>query len=209
MTQADEFHHAEAPSYQRLLSYYKPKILLGLTATPERMDGKNVLEQFDDRTAAEMRLPEAIDKKLLSPFQYFAVSDSIDLSKLKWARGGYDKQELENVYTSNDIRVNGVITSLHKYVTDIEEVIGLGFCVSVLHAKYMADKFNSHGIASMAVLGESSSEDRNNAKRKLVSGEVKFLFTVDLYNEGIDIPEINTVLFLRPTESLTVFLQQL
>lgn len=205
----DEFHHAEAPSYRRLLEYYEPKILLGLTATPERMDGKNVLEYFDDRIAAEMRLPEAIDRKLLSPFQYFAVSDSIDLSKLKWTRGGYDKQELENVYTNNDIRINGVITSLNKYVTDIEEVIGLGFCVSVQHAKYMADKFNKSGIPSMAVLGESSSEDRSSAKRKLVSGEVKFLFTVDLYNEGIDIPEINTVLFLRPTESLTVFLQQL
>ncbi|MGH4049803.1 MAG: DUF3427 domain-containing protein [Clostridium sp.] len=205
----DEFHHAEAMSYRRLLEYYKPKILLGLTATPERMDGKNVLEYFDDRIAAEMRLPEAIDRKLLSPFQYFAVSDSIDLSKLKWTRGGYDKQELENVYTNNDIRVNGVITSLNKYVTDIDEVVGLGFCVSIQHAKYMADKFNKSGIPSMAVLGESSGEDRSNAKRKLVSGEVKFLFTVDLYNEGIDIPEINTVLFLRPTESLTVFLQQL
>jgi len=113
------------------------------------------------------------------------------------------------VYTNNDIRVNGVITSLNKYVTDIEEVIGLGFCVSVQHAKYMADRFNKNGIPSMAVLGESSNEDRSSAKRMLVTGEVKFLFTVDLYNEGIDIPEINTVLFLRPTESLTVFLQQL
>jgi superfamily II DNA or RNA helicase len=205
----DEFHHAEAPSYQKLLHYYEPKILLGLTATPERMDGKNVLECFDDRIAAEMRLPEAIDRKLLSSFQYFAVSDMIDLSKLKWTRGGYDKQELENVYTSNDIRIKSIISSLYKYVTDINEVIGLGFCVSVEHAKYMADRFNKHGIPSMAVLGESSSEDRNSAKRKLVTGDVKFLFTVDLYNEGIDIPEVNTVLFLRPTESLTVFLQQL
>lgn len=205
----DEFHHAEAPSYQKLLDYYEPKILLGLTATPERMDGKNVLERFDDRIAAEMRLPEAIDRKLLAPFQYFAVSDMIDLSNLKWTRGGYDKAELENVYTSNDIRVNGVISSLYKYVTDIKEVIGLGFCVSVEHAKYMAERFNKHGIPSMAVLGERSTEDRNSAKRKLVDGEVKFLFTVDLYNEGVDIPEVNTVLFLRPTESLTVFLQQL
>jgi superfamily II DNA or RNA helicase len=205
----DEFHHAEAPSYRKLLDYYEPKILLGLTATPERMDGKNVLERFDDRIAAEMRLPEAIDRKLLSPFQYFAVSDMIDLSKLKWTRGGYDKQELENVYTSNDLRVNGIISSLYKYITDIDEVVGLGFCVGIEHAKYMADKFNKSGIPSMALLGESSPEDRNSAKRKLVNGEVKFIFTVDLYNEGVDIPEVNTVLFLRPTESLTVFLQQL
>jgi superfamily II DNA or RNA helicase len=205
----DEFHHAEAPSYQRLLDYYNPKILLGLTATPERMDGKNVLERFDDRIAAEMRLPEAIDRKLLSPFQYFAVSDLIDLSQLTWTRGGYDKQQLEKVYTSNDIRVNQIIISLHKYVTDMEEVVGLGFCVSVEHANYMADRFNKNGIASIALTGESSDEERNSAKKRLVSGEIKFIFTVDLYNEGIDIPEVNTVLFLRPTESLTIFLQQL
>lgn len=206
----DEFHHAEAPSYQKLLDYYKPRILLGLTATPERMDGKNVLERFDDRIAAEMRLPEAIDRKLLSPFQYFAVSDTIDLSGLTWTRGGYDRNELEDVYINrDDIRVNYIIKSLYKYLTDINEVIGLGFCVSVEHAKYMADRFNKNGIPSIAVLGESSTEDRNSAKRKLVNGEVKFIFTVDLYNEGIDIPEVNTVLFLRPTESLTVFLQQL
>jgi superfamily II DNA or RNA helicase len=205
----DEFHHAEAPSYQKLLDYYNPKILLGLTATPERMDGKNVLERFDDRIAAEMRLPEAIDRKLLSPFQYFAVSDLVDLSQLTWTRGGYDKKQLEKVYTSNDIRVNQIITSLHKYVTDMEEVIGLGFCVSVEHANYMADRFNKNGIASIALTGESSDEERNTAKKRLVSGEIKFIFTVDLYNEGVDIPEVNTVLFLRPTESLTIFLQQL
>ncbi|MBL4934253.1 DUF3427 domain-containing protein [Clostridium sp. YIM B02515] len=205
----DEFHHAEAPSYQRLLDYYNPKILLGLTATPERMDGKNVLERFDDRIAAEMRLPEAIDRKLLSSFQYFAVSDLVDLSKLKWTRGGYDKQELEKVYTSNDIRVNQIITSLQKYVTDMNEIVGLGFCVGVEHAKYMADRFNKNSIASIALTGESSDEERSSAKKRLVSGEIKFIFTVDLYNEGVDIPEINTVLFLRPTESLTIFLQQL
>lgn len=205
----DEFHHVEAPSYKRLLDYYKPKILLGLTATPERMDGKNVLEHFDDRIAAEMRLPEAIDRKLLSPFQYFAVSDEVDLSQLKWTRGGYDRQELEKIYTSNDLRISQIIKSIYKYVTDIDEVIGLGFCVGVEHAKFMADKFNKSGISSIALTGKSSEEERNSAKKKLVSGEIKFIFTVDLYNEGVDIPEVNTVLFLRPTESLTIFLQQL
>jgi superfamily II DNA or RNA helicase len=205
----DEFHHAEAPSYTKLLDYYKPKILLGLTATPERMDGKDVLERFDGRMAAEMRLPEAIDRKLLSPFQYFAVSDSVNLLKLKWTRGGYDKAQLENVYTNNDLRVNQIITSVHKYVTDINSVIGLGFCVSVKHAQFMADRFTTARIPSLALHGESKTEERNDAKVKLVNGEIKFIFTVDLYNEGVDIPEVNTVLFLRPTESLTVFLQQL
>ena len=209
----DEFHHAAAPTYQKLLTYYQPRILLGLTATPERMDGKSVLDYFDNRIAAEIRLPEAIDRKLLCPFQYFGVTDTIDLSELKWVRGGYDKSELSNLYTLNrasaDRRANMIIISLAKYVTDIDDVKGLGFCVSVEHARYMADYFNEHGISSMYLVGTTSDEERFTAKQKLVSGEVRFIFVVDIYNEGVDIPEVNTVLFLRPTESLTVFLQQL
>lgn len=206
----DEFHHAEAPSYKMLLDYYKPRILLGLTATPERMDGKDVLERFDGRIAAELRLTEAIDRKLLCPFQYFAVSDTVDLSQVKWSRGGYDRTELEKIYiNSDDIRVKWIIQSLYKYTTDIDQVIGLGFCVSVEHAKFMAYKFNQYGIPSMTVSGETKAEERSSAISKLTSGEVKFIFCVDVYNEGVDIPEINTILFLRPTESLTIFLQQL
>lgn len=205
----DEFHHASAPSYQRLLSYYEPKILLGLTATPERADGKDVFEYFDDRISAEIRLPEAIDRKLLSPFQYFCVTDSVDLSKLKWSRKGYEIRELDNLYTNNDLRSNQIITSLNKYVTEMDRVIGLGFCAGVEHAEYMANYFNKNGISSLALHGKSSDEDRNDAKRKLVNGDIKFIFVVDIYNEGVDIPEVNTILFLRPTESLTVFLQQL
>ncbi|KSU81120.1 Helicase conserved C-terminal domain-containing protein [Fictibacillus enclensis] len=205
----DEFHHAAANSYQKLLAHYQPKVLLGLTATPERMDGKSILSYFDEVIAAEMRLTEAVDKKLLSPFQYFCVSDVVDLSKLKWSRKGYDVKELENVYTSNKMRSNQIIVSLHKYITDIEEVKGLGFCVSIEHAKYMAEFFNKSGIPSIALYGNTNQSERSSAQTRLVNGEIKFIFVVDLYNEGIDIPEINTVLFLRPTESLTVFLQQL
>jgi superfamily II DNA or RNA helicase len=209
----DEFHHAAAPTYQKLLTYYKPKILLGLTATPERMDGKPILEYFDNRIAAEIRLPEAIDRKLLCPFQYFGVTDTIDLNEMKWARGGYDKTELSNLYTLNraaaDRRANLIIASLVKYVTDINDVKGLGFCVSIEHAKYMAEYFTAHTIPSMYLVGTSPDEERYTAKQKLISGEVRFIFVVDIYNEGVDIPEVNTVLFLRPTESLTVFLQQL
>ncbi|MDU2265806.1 DUF3427 domain-containing protein [Clostridium celatum] len=205
----DEFHHAAAPSYQRLLSYYKPKVLLGLTATPERNDNKDIFKYFEDRISGEIRLPEAIDRKLLSPFQYFAVSDSVDLSKLKWQRKGYNISELDKVYTGNDIRVNNILTSLNKYITDINEVVGLGFCVSKEHAKFMAQRFNEAGIESLALTDESKKDDRNSAKEKLVNGELKFIFVVDIYNEGVDIPEVNTILFLRPTESLTVFLQQL
>lgn len=205
----DEFHHAAAPSYQKLLSYYKPKILLGLTATPERADNKDIFKYFEDRISGEIRLPEAIDRKLLSPFQYFAVSDSVDLSKLKWQRKGYNINDLDKVYTGNDLRANEIITALNKYVTDINEVIGLGFCVSKEHAKFMAKKFNEVGISSIALTDESKKDERADAKKRLENKEIRFIFVVDLYNEGVDIPAVNTILFLRPTESLTVFLQQL
>ena len=209
----DEFHHAAAPTYQKLLEYYQPQILLGLTATPERMDGKSILDYFGGRVAAEIRLPEAIDRKLLCPFQYFGVTDTADLSSLKWRTGGYDKAELSNLYAFSGMvaqrRADLVVSSILKYVTDIDEVKGLGFCVSIEHARFMADYFNTHGIPSMALTGDSSDEERNTVKQRLVSGEIRFIFVVDIYNEGVDIPEVNTVLFLRPTESLTVFLQQL
>ena len=209
----DEFHHAAASSYAKLLLHHQPKILLGLTATPERMDGKNILRYFDNRIAAEIRLPEAIDRKLLSPFQYFGISDEVDLSQLKWSRGGYDKSELSNLFTLNERtaerRAIHIIESVLKYTTDINEVKGLGFCVSIEHAKYMSDIFNENGINSIALIGDSARDIRDNAKQKLVNSEINFIFVVDIYNEGVDIPEVNTVLFLRPTESLTIFLQQL
>lgn len=209
----DEFHHAAAPTYQKLLAYYNPKILLGLTATPERMDGKSILPYFNNRIAAEIRLPEAIDRKLLCPFQYFGVTDTVDLDSLKWANGGYDKGELSRVYTASGYvaqqRADLVVRSLLKYVTDINDVKGLGFCVTIEHAEFMCKYFNEHGIPSMFLTGKSPDEERRDAKNQLVSGNVRFIFVVDIYNEGVDIPEVNTVLFLRPTESLTVFLQQL
>jgi len=205
----DEFHHAAAPTYQKLLEYYKPVILLGLTATPERMDGKDILKYFDYRIAAEIRLPEAIERKLLCPFHYFGVADNVDLQNLRWTRGGYDKNELSKVYTGNDLRAQIIIKALNKYVADMDEVKGLGFCVSQEHAKYMARFFNDNNIPSIYLTAESDDETRNEAKRRLVRGDYRFIFVVDLYNEGVDIPEVNTILFLRPTESLTVFLQQL
>ena len=205
----DEFHHAAADSYQVLINHYKPKILLGLTATPERHDGKDILQYFDNRITAEMRLPEAIDRKLLCPFQYFGVSDNVDLSNLKWSRGGYDAVALSNLYTGDQARADMIVKAIHKYVTDINEVKGLAFCVSVEHAKFMAEHFNKFGIPSISLDSKSATDARSAAPKKLIGGEFKFIFVVDLYNEGVDIPEVNTVLFLRPTESLTVFLQQL
>ena len=137
----------------------------------------------------------------------------MDLDALKWSAGGYQKSELEHIYTFSgavaDRRADHVVTALLKYVTDIDEVKGLGFCVTVDHAEFMCRYFNDHNIPSMCLTGQSSDEERAAAKRRLVSGEVRFIFVVDIYNEGVDIPEVNTVLFLRPTESLTIFLQQL
>lgn len=167
----DEFHHAAAPTYQKLLSYYNPHILLGLTATPERMDGKSILPYFNNRIAAEIRLPEAIDRKLLCPFQYFGVTDSVDLDNLKWAAGGYDKGELSRIYTLSGMianrRADLVISSLLKYVTDIDDVKGLGFCVTVEHAIFMSDYFNAHSIPSMYLTGHSPDEERKEAKTDL------------------------------------------
>ena len=168
-----------------------------------------MLTYFDDTIAAEMRLTAAIDRKLLSPFQYFCVTDTVDLSKLKWNRKGYEIKELENVYTSNQMRSNHIIQSIHKYVTDLDDVKGLGFCVSIEHAKYMAHFFTKSNIPAIALYGGVDQKTRQEAQTKLLNGEIRFIFVVDLYNEGIDIPEVNTLLFLRPTESLTVFLQQL
>lgn len=209
----DETHHAAANSYTEAIETFKPQVLLGLTATPERMDNKSILHFFDNRIAAEIRLPEAINRKLLCPFQYFGVSDTIDLNDLKWTRGGYDHTELNNIYTlSGSIaqkRADHVIDCLLRYVTDIEEVKALGFCVSIQHARFMAEHFNNAGIPSLALDSFSSDEERQSAQKKLVDGDIHIIFVVDLYNEGVDIPEINTVLFLRPTESLTIFLQQL
>ena len=205
----DEFHHAAAKSYQKLLYYFKPKVLLGLTATPDRMDGEDILKYFDGRIASKMLLGEAIDRNLLSTFQYYGITDSVNYKDLKWINGRYDVNELESIYTGDTIRCNLIMDRVKKYVTDINSVKGLGFCVSVAHAEYMAKFFNDHDVPSIALSAQTNKEDRDKAKKRLVSGEIKFIFVVDLYNEGVDIPEIDTVLFLRPTESATVFTQQL
>jgi superfamily II DNA or RNA helicase len=205
----DEFHHAAAPSYQRLLEFVRPKILLGLTATPERMDDLDVVAFFDNHIAAEVRLPDAINRKLLSPFQYFGVTDSVDFSTIRWQRGGYDAQEIDNLVTGNDVRARLIIAKVKETLLDVRRARGLGFCVTVRHAEYMASVFNEAAIPAIALSAQSPREERQSAQRKLITREVNFIFVVDLYNEGVDIPEIDTILLLRPTESLTVFLQQL
>jgi len=205
----DEFHHAAANSYRHLLEYFKPRVLLGLTATPERADGLDVLSFFDHHITAEIRLPDAINKKLLCPFQYFGITDSVSYDQVAWTRGGYDKKEIDNLLTGNDMRAMLVIKKLREVLLDVRQARGLCFCVSQGHARYMAHKFSEAGIPSIALTADSSLDKRNNAQRSIVQGEINFICVVDLFNEGIDIPEIDTVAFLRPTESLTIFLQQL
>jgi superfamily II DNA or RNA helicase len=205
----DEFHHAAAPTYVRLLEHLKPRVLLGLTATPERSDGQSVLEWFDHRIAVELRLWEALERGLLSPFHYFGIHDTVDLSQVAWRRGRYDERELENVYTGNDARVVQILTELERKATSIGRMRALGFCAGVHHAEYMAARFRAAGIASEAVLGTTDGANRDRALRRLRDREINCLFAVDIFNEGVDVPQIDTVLFLRPTESATVFLQQL
>ena len=205
----DEFHHAAANGYQELLEHFKPKYLLALTATPERHDGLDVLKYFDYHIAAEIRLPDAINRKLLSPFQYFGISDSVDLSTLKWSNGGYDKTQLNNIFTGNHVRANLVLQKMHEILLDINDCRALCFCVSQNHAEFMNDFFNAHGVNSAVLTAQSSVQERNSVQGRLIAKEINVICAVDLYNEGVDIPEVNTVLFLRPTESLTIFLQQL
>ena len=205
----DEFHHAAAPSYQKLLSYYTPQILVGLTATPERMDNLDILQYFHGKITAEIRLPEAINRKLLSPFHYFGVTDVVDLDSVTWRRGGYDPAELNALYSGNKERVEHIILALQRYTADINEIIGLGFCVSVEHAEFMAKSFIDAGIPATHLHANSPRDERFTIQNRLKSKDINFIFVVDLYNEGVDIPEVDTILFLRPTESLTIFLQQL
>jgi superfamily II DNA or RNA helicase len=209
MVIVDEFHHAEAPTYQRLLERLKPRILLGLTATPERADGLDIRRWFDGHTAVELRLWEALERQLLAPFQYFGVHDDVNLSSLRWRRGrGYDISDLEKVYTGDDARVRLIVDAVRKTV-DVAHMQGIGFCVSIKHADFMAERFNRVGIPARALHSMVDGSEQREAVRQLERRELTVLFTVDLFNEGVDLPKVNTILMLRPTESATIFLQQL
>jgi superfamily II DNA or RNA helicase len=206
----DEFHHAEAATYRRLLDHLDPKVLIGLTATPERTDGADISGWFGGHKAVELRLWEALDRGLLAPFQYFGNHDGVALDGLTFRRGrGYDVGELDNVYTGNDARAALVLRAVVDKVEDPQRMRAIGFCVSQQHAEFMAARFTAAGVPSRAVIASTSSADRSSALSALRDGSLQALFTVDLFNEGIDLPAVDTILFLRPTESATVFLQQL
>lgn len=205
----DEFHHAAAPTYERLLEHLRPRYLLGLTATPERTDGQSILGWFDHRVASELRLWDALDEQLLCPFHYFGVADGTDLRHLSWHRGRYVDSELERLYTGDSARVTRVLRAVEETVSDPSAMRAIGFCVSVGHAEFMAREFTRAGIRAEALTVNTPAQVRDSALRRLRTRELSVVFAVDIFNEGVDVPEVDTVLFLRPTESATVFLQQL
>lgn len=203
----DEVHHVAASSYRNIINYFKPKVLLGLTATPERMDGEDITLDFDGVISAEIRLDDALNKGLLCPFHYYGITDSVDYSEVAWDKGHYVASELSKIYTFNDARTEVILRSLKHYVTNVHDVRALCFCVDQQHAKYMASKFTLCGLKA-EVLTSENSQMRTVLYNRLKNKKINYLFVVDMFNEGVDIPEVDTILFLRPTESLTVFIQQ-
>ena len=207
----DEVHHIVAPTYVKLMTYFKPKILLGLTATPERTnEQEDITVFFDGHISAEIRLPAALNAGLLAPFHYYGIPDNVDLSEVKWSGHGYDISELSRIYTQNDFRTGLILKKMQEYIGSgrLHKVRALCFCVDKEHAKFMNAKFTLAGLKTDVLTSDNSTHHRNLVKKQLQAGIINYLFVVDLFNEGVDIPEVDTILFLRPTESATVFIQQ-
>ena len=204
----DEAHHVEARSYRRVLDHFRPQLLIGLTATPERMDGVSLLPDFDDRISAEIRLPQALDEGLLTPFQYLCISDNTDLTADDLMQGNKYVADRLTEKLCNTERVELIVDRLRYYLPGEHHCRALGFCATQEHARFMAEQFQAHDLRA-AWLTSENSEQRDKLKQQLDEGKINYLFVCDMFNEGVDIPSVDTVLFLRPTESLTVFLQQL
>lgn len=204
----DEAHHLVADSYRKILSKFTPQLLVGLTATPERMDGVSLLPDFDNQISAEIRLPKALDEGLLTPFQYLCISDDTDLTDEELMQGDrYVATKLTEKLCNRE-RVGLIVNRLQYYLADERKCRALGFCATKKHAQYMAEEFQRVGLKA-AYLTSDNDAERLTLNKQLAKGEINYLFVVDIFNEGVDIPAVDTVLFLRPTESLTIFLQQL
>lgn len=204
----DEAHHLVADSYRKVMQHFTPKLFVGLTATPERMDGVSLLPDFQNQISAEIRLPKALDEGLLTPFQYLCISDNTDLTDDDLMQGNkYVATKLTDRLCNSE-RVGLIIDRLSYYLPDETKCKALGFCATKMHAKYMSDSFNNYGLKASYLTSDNDAE-RVELNKKLTKGEINYLFVVDIFNEGVDIPAVDTVLFLRPTESLTIFLQQL
>lgn len=205
----DEFHHAVTKNYQNIINYFEPKFLLGLTATPNRLDNKDVFSICGNNVVYDVDLNTAINKGWLVPFRYYGIyDDSIDYDVLAIQNGFYEEKELEKALSIHK-RANLILKNYNKY--DSQRAIG--FCTSKNHARYMAEYFVERGVSSVAVYSggviDEYSEDRKKAIERLKQGDIKVIFCVDMFNEGVDIKDIDLVMFLRPTESQTIFLQQL
>ena len=205
----DEAHHSQADSYRKLFTHFKPQLLIGLTATPERMDGRDLRPDFGGRISAEIRLPQALQAGLLTPFQYLCVTDNTDLTDDSlWSGNKYNIERLADKLCNKN-RANHIVDALHKYLADEYTCRALCFCVNKKHADFMAEQLCLYGFNAKSLTSDTPAEQRKLLANQLREGAIHYLCVVDIFNEGVDIPEVDTVLFLRPTDSLTIFLQQL
>lgn len=208
----DECHRLAADSFDEFVKSVRPKILLGLTATPERSDGKSIFPYFDSRPdgspAVELRLWDALDLQLLSPFEYYGCDDDTDFSEVRWDEPG-ERESVDKLVTGNDVRARLVINEWRRLTGDPRRTKTLVFCVTVAHAEFMTRSFNSAGFPAVCVVGSTDPNARRQAPERLARGEVCALVTCDLYNEGVDLPSVDTLLLLRPTQSPVLFQQQI
>lgn len=208
----DECHHIAAHSFTRFVTAVQPKYVLGLTATPERSDNQSIFIHFDMRpdgsAAAQLRLWHALEQQLLAPFEYYACADGMDYTDIPWRQAG-EASALDSVLTGNHVRARAIINAWQELVSDIRTCRALAFCVSIKHAEFMTDMFNQAGIKAAYITGAATTAERQLLPRQLERGEINVLVTVDLYNEGVDLPFVDTLLLLRPTQSATLFQQQI
>jgi superfamily II DNA or RNA helicase len=208
----DECHRLAADRFDAFVKAVRPRVLLGLTATPERSDGQPIAQYFDPRAdgspAVELRLWHALDLQLLAPFEYYACDDATDFSAVPWDRPG-EREAVDNLVTGNDVRARLVVNEWRRLASDAARSRALVFCVSVAHAEFMTDWLNRAGLPAACVVGTTPPDERRRAPQRLASGELCALVTVDLYNEGIDLPTVDTLLLLRPTQSPVLFQQQI
>ncbi len=200
----DEFHHAAADSYKRALDYFQPEFLLGISATPDRNDNKDVYALCDGNVAFRLDFLEAIKRQWLAPFTYYGVYDDTDYSQITWLGNRYAEEELLQVQLREELA-----QKILQAWEDKKQTRTLGFCSSIRQADYLSNYFNNHGYHTVSLHSQQTGISRNQAISQLARGEIDIIFTVDLFNEGVDIPAVDTLLFVRPTESLTVFTQQI
>lgn len=208
----DETHHSAAPTYEKLFSYFTPKFFLGLTATPDRMDGKNILKNYDNNKVFEIDQKEAIQKGYLVPFKYFGFKDDVDYSDIYFNGFRYNVDDLNKLLLIE----NRDLAIINKYKELAVGRKSIAFCTSIEHADWSAEQFNKHGIKSIAIHSkldsidvEIDTKDQENAIKDFRNNKYQVAFVVNMFNEGIDIPDVDCLLFLRPTESKTIFIQHM